>query len=74
VNCPDIKIVVPVRESSRRKLRINPPEVLADQYFPLSGVMKFLEVYVWPDVRYFVLVLAFTQLSYFTMKAVVQRF
>jgi hypothetical protein len=29
----DVKIVVPVRESSRRKLRINPPEVLADQYF-----------------------------------------
>ena len=46
MNCPDVKIVVPVRQSSRRKLRINPPEVLADQYFPLSGVMKFLEAYV----------------------------
>lgn len=42
----DVKIVVPVRESSRRKLRINPPEVLADQYFPFGGVMKFLEVHV----------------------------
>jgi hypothetical protein len=48
----DAKIVVPVRESSSRKLRINPPEVLADQYFPFSGVMKFLGVHVWPDVRY----------------------
>jgi hypothetical protein len=42
----DAKIVVPVKESSSRKLRINPPEVLADQYFPFSGVMKFLGVHV----------------------------